>query len=273
MDYFKQETSDKAYYKNKKVLKNSYAYSPPNYSDTTLRYATETTVPSSFIRSTREIPDLRDVFKHQIKGLRYNEKEPDIIMPPSREPAFEVRPKFEEEVDYNEIWRQAFTNKWDLENNTPTLPTSPTSPRVPSPISYPTARIRPFSHRRRPVSDKSTSHPEWKKLTDDDGNDYFENTLTGVTQWNPPTTLVLIKDEPVCQRRSRNQEENLNYQIEEDINEILVMLCNSSMNNEQREVITVKLMLLNSLITGDDTPWVISEERVQKAFPSLHFKR
>lgn len=260
MDYFKEETSDKAYYKNKKVLKNSYAYSPPNYSDTTLRYATETTVPSSFIRSTREIPDLRDVFKHQIKGLRYNEKEPDIIMPPSREPAFEVRPKFEEEVDYNEIWRQAFTNKWDLENNTPTLPTSP---RVPSPISYPIARIRPFSHRRRPVSDEPTSHPEWKKLTDNDGDDYFENTLTGVTQWNPPTTLVLIKDEPVCQSRSRNQEE-----IDKLVNEIINLLTRSFMNNEQRGVILSKLLQLQSEIEGDDPFWVISEEEVQKAFPT-----
>jgi hypothetical protein len=243
MDYFKEETSGKAYYKNKKILKNSYAYSPPNYSDTTLQYATETKVPSSFIRSTREIPDLRDVFRHQIKGLRYNEKEPDILMPPSREPAFEVRPKFEEEVDYNEIWRQAFTNKWDLENYTPTSPTSPTSP------------------------------PEWKKLTAKNGDDYFANMLTCETQWEPPTTLVLIKDEPVCQRRSRNQEEYLNYQIEGDINEILILLSNSFMNNEQREVISHKLILLNSLIIGEDPPMVISEEKVQKAFPSLHYKR
>jgi hypothetical protein len=234
MNYFKEETSGKAYYKNKKVLKNSYAYSPPNYSDTTLGYATETKVPSSFIRSTREIPDLRDVFKHQIKGLRYNEKEPDILMPPSREPAFEVRPKFEEEVDYNEIWRQAFTNKWDLDHHTPTSPTSPT---------------------------------EWKKLTAKNGDDYFANMLTGETQWDPPTTLVLIKDEPVCQRRSRNQEE-----IEEDINEILILISKSFMNNDQREVISHKLILLNSRIIGEDPPWVISEETVQKAFP-LHFKR
>ena len=55
----------------------------PNQSD-----ATETIVPSSYIRSTREIPALRDVFRHQITGLRYNQKEPDILMPPDREPAF-----------------------------------------------------------------------------------------------------------------------------------------------------------------------------------------
>jgi hypothetical protein len=237
MDYFKEETSGKAYYKNKKILKNSYAYSPQNYSDTTLRYATETKVPSSFIRSTREIPDLRDVFRHQIKGLRYNEKEPDILMPPSREPAFEVRPKFEEEVDYNEIWRQAFTNKWDLEHHTPTSPTSPTSP------------------------------PEWKKLTAKNGDDYFANMLTGETQWDPPTTLVLIKDEPVCQRRSRNQEE-----IEKGLDEILILLSNSFMNNDQKGVISLKLLVLQFRIAGEDPPLVISEETVQKAFP-LHFKR
>ena len=60
----------------------------PNQSDATLQYARETTVPSSYSRSTREIPELRDVFRHQIAGLRYNQKEPDILMPPDREPAF-----------------------------------------------------------------------------------------------------------------------------------------------------------------------------------------
>ena len=69
----------------KKILTNS---SSPNQSETTLQYATETTVPSSSIRSARQIADLRDVFRHQITGLRYNEKEPDILMPLGREPAF-----------------------------------------------------------------------------------------------------------------------------------------------------------------------------------------
>ena len=90
--YVRLNLNGKPFYKyvdNKKVLSNSYAYSPreleeTNQSDATLRYATETTVPSSSIRSAREIPDLRDVFRHQIAGLRYNEKEPDILMPPDR---------------------------------------------------------------------------------------------------------------------------------------------------------------------------------------------
>ena len=76
------------YISNKKeeLTNSSYAYSPN--SAATLQYATETTVPSSSIKSAREIADLRNVFRHQITGLRYNEKEPDILMPPDREPAF-----------------------------------------------------------------------------------------------------------------------------------------------------------------------------------------
>lgn len=72
-----------------------------NKSDTTLEYTTEKTIPPSSIKSVREIPNLRDVFRHQITGLRYNEKEPDILMPPSREPAlnFKVNPIEQEKVE------------------------------------------------------------------------------------------------------------------------------------------------------------------------------
>jgi hypothetical protein len=72
-----------------------------NKSDATLEYTTETTIPPSSIKSVREIPNLRDVFRHQITGLRYNEKEPDILMPPSREPAlnFKVNPIEQEKVE------------------------------------------------------------------------------------------------------------------------------------------------------------------------------
>ena len=99
------------YISNKKELTNyysSYAYSPteleeisPNQRAATLEYTTETTVPSSSIKSVRDIPTLRDVFRHQITGLRYNEKEPDILMPPSREPAlnFKVNPIEQEKVE------------------------------------------------------------------------------------------------------------------------------------------------------------------------------
>jgi hypothetical protein len=72
-----------------------------NKSDATLEYTTETTIPPSSIKSVREIPNLRDVFRHQITGLRYNEKKPDILMPPSREPAlnFKVNPIEQEKVE------------------------------------------------------------------------------------------------------------------------------------------------------------------------------
>lgn len=72
-----------------------------NKSDATLKYTTETTIPPSSIKSVREIPNLRDVFRHQITGLRYNEKEPDILMPPSREPAlnFKVNPIEQEKIE------------------------------------------------------------------------------------------------------------------------------------------------------------------------------
>ena len=116
--YVRLNLNGKPFYKyvdNKKVLSNSYAYSPreleeTNQSDATLRYATETTVPSSSIRSAREIPDLRDVFRHQIAGLRYNEKEPDILMPLGREPAFEVNPKVQRKLIED-------TNKFEKESN------------------------------------------------------------------------------------------------------------------------------------------------------------
>jgi len=72
-----------------------------NKSDATLKYTTETTIPPSSIKSVREIPNLRDVFRHQITGLRYKEKKPDILMPPSREPAlnFKVNPIEQEKVE------------------------------------------------------------------------------------------------------------------------------------------------------------------------------
>jgi hypothetical protein len=72
-----------------------------NKSDATLEYTTETTIPPSSIKSVREIPNLRDVFRHQITGLRYKEKKPDILMPPSREPAlnFKVNPIEQEKVE------------------------------------------------------------------------------------------------------------------------------------------------------------------------------
>lgn len=99
------------YISNKKELTNyysSYAYSPteleeisPNQRAATLEYTTETTVPLSSIKSVKEIHTLRDVLRHQIAGLRYNEKKPDILMPPSREPAlnFKVNPIEQEKVE------------------------------------------------------------------------------------------------------------------------------------------------------------------------------
>jgi mRNA-degrading endonuclease RelE of RelBE toxin-antitoxin system len=66
-----------------------------------VQYATETTIPSSSFRSAREIADPRDIFRHQITGLRYNEKEPDILMPPDREPVQQSRRHHEHyEKDY-----------------------------------------------------------------------------------------------------------------------------------------------------------------------------
>ena len=176
--------------KNEELVNSSYAYSP-NQSAATLQYATETTVPSSSIRSAREIADLRDVFRHQITGLRYNEKEPDILMPPDREPA------------------QVTNRKEVIERNGYDTPT-----------------------------------PEWKKWKDEDGDDYFQNMLTGVVQWKPPNTLVLIKDEPVSQRRPSKFD---NYEDYEDygIYEIISQLGQCFMSHVHRERIVG--LLLQSL--------------------------
>lgn len=59
-----------------------------------------------------------------------------------------------------------------------------------------------------------TPTPEWK---DEDGDDYFQNTLTGVVQWNQPTTLVLIKDDPVSQHRPSKFDNDEDYGIYEII--------------------------------------------------------
>ena len=124
------------------------------------------------------IADLRDVFKHQITGLRYNEKDPDILTPPDIEPV------------------QVTNRKEVIERNGYDTPT-----------------------------------PEWK---DEDGDDYFQNTLTGVVQWKPPTTLVLIKDEPVSQRRPSKFD---NYEDYEDygIYEIISQLSQCFMSHVHRE--------------------------------------
>lgn len=65
---------------------------PPAPAPAIEQSATEATVPYTPFTSTRAIQDPSDLFRHQIAGLRYNEQEPDLLMPQSREPAFASRP-------------------------------------------------------------------------------------------------------------------------------------------------------------------------------------